>query len=60
MDNNPDDQLLTMQATIEDNRKYYEEKMKKLTKYPTEMITSIMDNIKTSKYSPDKKDSPKS
>ena len=59
MDNNPDDQLLTMQATIEANRKYYDEKMKKLTKYLTAMITSIMDHIKTSKYSPDKKDSPK-
>ena len=59
MDNNPDDQLLTMQATIEANMKYYNEKMKKLTEYLTARITSMMDKIKTSKYSPDKKDSPK-
>ena len=59
MDNNPDDQLLTMQATIEANRKYYDEKMKKLTEYLTAMITSIMDHIKTSKYSPDNEYSPK-
>ena len=45
MDNNPDDQLLTMQATIEANRKYYDEKTKKLTEYLTAMITSIMDHI---------------
>ena len=39
MDNNLDNQLLTMQATIEANRKYYDEKMKKLTEYLTAVIT---------------------
>ena len=34
--------------------------MNNLTEYLTVMITSMMDQIKTSKYSPDKKDSPKS
>ena len=30
MDNKSDDQLLLMQATIGENRKYYDEEMKKL------------------------------
>ena len=30
MDNNSDDQLLIMKATIKSNRKYYDEKMKNL------------------------------
>ena len=59
MDKDSNDQLLTMQATIEANRKYYNEKMKKLTKYLTAMITLMMDKIKISKYSPDRKYSPK-
>ena len=40
MDNNPDDQLLTMQATIEANRKYYDEKMNNLKEYLKAIITS--------------------
>ena len=44
-----------MQATIEANRKYYDEKMKNLTEDITTMIASMMDKIKFSKYSPDKK-----
>ena len=59
MDKDSNYQLLTMQATIEANRKYYNEKMKKLTKYLTAMITLMMDKIKISKYSPDRKYSPK-
>ena len=47
MDNKSDDQLLIMQATIKTNRKYYHEKMKKLTENLIEMIESMMYNIKT-------------
>ena len=49
MDNNPDNQLRTMQATIEANRKYYNEKMKKLSQDLTGMIVSMKDQIKISK-----------
>ena len=35
-----------MQATIEANRKDYDEKMKKLTEEFTAIITSMMDQIK--------------
>ena len=52
MDNNPDDQLLIMQATIEASRQYYHEKMNNLTEDLTEMITSMIDQIKFSKSSP--------
>ena len=45
-----------MQDTIDDNRQDYDEKMKKLTEYLTEMIAPIMDQIKMSKSSLDKKD----
>ena len=48
-----------MQPNIESNRKYSDEKMKKLPEYPTEMITSMMDHIRISKSSPDSKNSPK-
>ena len=48
-----------MHATIDFNRQYYDEKMKKLTEYLTEMITSIMDLIQISKSSSVKKYSPK-
>ena len=44
---------------IEDIRKYYDEKMNNLIEDLTEMISSMMDQIKMSKSSPDKKDSPK-
>ena len=60
MDNKLDNQLLIVPDTIEANRQYSDEKMKNLAEYLTVMIKSIMDHIKTSKYSPDKKDLPKS
>ena len=56
MDNKSYDQLLIMQATIESNRKYYDERMKNITEHPTEIIASMMDNIKISKSSLYKKD----
>ena len=59
MDNKSGDQLLIIQDTIEANRKDYDEKTKKITEYLTAMITSMMDYIKISKSSPDKKDSSK-
>ena len=59
MDNKSDYQLLIMQATIESNNKYSDDKIKKLTAYLTWMITSMMDQIKISKSSLDKKYSPK-
>ena len=73
MDNKPDEQLLVLQANIKANRQNSDEKMKnltedigkgsdekieKLTKYLTAMITSMMYQIKFSKSSPDKKGSP--
>ena len=54
-----DEKLLIIQATIESNRQYYDEKVKKLTEKLTSMIASIIDHIKISKSSPEKKDSPK-
>ena len=59
MDNKSDNQLTIMQATIDSNRQYYDERIKKLTEYLTEMIASMMDQIKISEYSPDNKDYPK-
>ena len=56
MNNKSDEQLLIVKATIEANRQDYDEKMKNLTEDLTAMITSMMDQIKISKYSPDKKD----
>ena len=49
-----------MRAAIESKRENFEDKMKNITEYLTEMIASIMDKIKISKSSPEKKDSPKS
>ena len=46
MDNKSDDQLLIMQATIESKRQDFDERIKKITEHPTEMITSMMDQIK--------------
>ena len=46
-----------MQATIEANRQYYDEKMMNLTEDLTEIIASMRDQIKIS--SPDKKDTTK-
>ena len=48
-----------MQATIEANRQYYDEKMMNLIEELTEIITSMMDQIKISESSPDKKDTTK-
>ena len=45
MDKNSDDQLLSMQAKIEANRQYYDEKMKNLIEYLIEIITSMMNQI---------------
>ena len=59
MDKQSDDQLLIMQASIEAIRQDSDEKMKNLKEDSTEMITSIMDQIKIPRSSPDKKDSPK-
>ena len=57
--NKSDYQLLIMQARIEFNRQYSDEKIKNLTEDLTAMIASIMYQINIYKYSPDKKDSPK-
>ena len=59
MNNKSDCQLLVIQATIESNRQYYDEKMIKFTGDLIAMITSMMDQIKISTSSPDKKDPPK-
>ena len=55
MDNKSDDQLQIMQSTIEYNKQYSYDKMKKLTENLTAMITSMMYQIKIPKYSPYKK-----
>ena len=59
MDNKSDDQLLITQDTIEANNQDYDDKMKNLAQDLIGMISSMMDQIKISKSSPDKKDSPK-
>ena len=59
MDDNSDYQLLLIQATIESSRRASDDKMKKLTEDLTEMITTMMYQIKISKSSSGKKDSPK-
>ena len=59
MDNKSYDQLLIMKPTIYSNKQYYYEKIKNLTEELTSMIASMMYQIKISKYSPDRKDSPK-
>ena len=58
MDNKSDGQLLIMQATIDANRQDSDEKMKNLTEYLTEIIVSMMDQIKFSKSSPEKQYEP--
>ena len=40
MDNKSDDQLIIIQATINFNRKYYDEKMNNLKEYLKAIITS--------------------
>ena len=42
MGNNSDDQLLIPKSTIESNKQYSDDKMKKLTQDPTRMIASMM------------------
>ena len=50
----------SLEATIESNRKYSDEKMNKLTEDLTAIISSGMDKIKSSKASPYNMDSTKS
>ena len=59
INNKSDNQLIITQTTIEADKQDSDERTKKLTSDLTEMITSIMDQIKISKYSPEKRDSPK-
>ena len=59
MDNKSGDQLLIMQATIETSSQDSDEKMKILIEDLTAIIASMMGHIKFSKYSTDKKESPK-
>ena len=56
MDNKSDDQLLSMQATIETNKKYSDRKRKNLTQDFTSTMASIMYHIKIYKYSTNSKD----
>ena len=49
-----------MQATIDSTRQDYDEKMNKIAEEPTEIIVSMMDQIKISKPSLVNKYSPKS
>ena len=56
MYNKSDYQLLIMQATIEANRQDSDDKMKKLTEVLVAIIASMIDQIKISKYSSEKKD----
>ena len=56
MDNKSYYQLFIMQATIEPNKQDFDEKTKNLTADSTVMTASMMDQIKISKSSPDKKD----
>ena len=51
MGNKSDDQLLIMKYTIDTNRKYSDDKIKKLVEYLTAMIASMMDQIKIPKLS---------
>ena len=59
MDKKSDDHLIIMRVIINSNRQDYDENMKNITSPLTEMITSMMDQIKISKSSPYKRDSPK-
>ena len=59
MDNNSDDQLLIMQAMIDTNSQDYYEKRFNIEADITEMIVSMIDQIKISKSSPENNDSPK-
>ena len=59
MDNKSYGQLLLIQAMINVSRENTDDKIKNLTENLTAMITSMMDQIKISKHSPEKKDSSK-
>ena len=50
-----DDKFLAIKATIESSRQDYDDKIKKVTEDLTAIITSMMDQIKTLKYSQEKK-----
>ena len=52
MNNKSDERLLVIQATIESNRQDYDDKIKNLIEDLIAMITSMMDQIKISKSSP--------
>ena len=56
MDNKSDDQLLIIKANIESKNKDYDKKTSNTTQDLTGNITSVMDQIKISKYSPENKD----
>ena len=56
MDKKSYGQLIIMQARIDANRQYCDDKMNNITEETTPTIASMMDQIKFSKYSPDKKD----
>ena len=60
MDKKSDDQLLIIQARIEANRQNSYDKMKNIKEDLTAMIASMMDQIKISKSSLEKKDPTKS
>ena len=59
MDNNSDEQLLTIHSTIISNRQYYDKKIYSAPEDLKEMISPMVDQIKMLKYSPDQKDSTK-
>ena len=59
MYNKSDDQFLAIKATIECSRQDYDDKIKKVTEDLTAIITSMMDQIKTLKYSQENKYQPK-
>ena len=55
MDNKSDYQLIIVQSSIEANRQDCDEKMKNITEDLSAMITSMMDKLKFSKSSLEKK-----
>ena len=56
MDNKSDYQLLIIKTNIESKKKDYDKKTSNTTQDLTGIITSVMDQIKISKYSSDNKD----
>ena len=59
MDERSDEQILIMKSIIESTRQDSDDEMKNLTEDLIAMTASIMDRIKSSKYSPENKYSPK-